>query len=180
MARLYALLGTAHGLGKPIVDAIPGMTYSTGSVEFKRNGKSLVCLLLDVAKDYDLGPDSAAPSKKWDVWLLVADSGADALPDGTETVESRKWLKRVYRHLHRRAATHPTYLFGPYSLKQAKENWPATVKALLNEKTYDEDGNVNGTTDNWGYPSLLGDDLDACAEEDYRPSQGDIDNDVDD
>jgi len=165
MARLYALLGTAHGLGQAIVNAIPGMTYHAGGirgqrVEFRRNGKRLVCLLLDVAKDYDLGPVSASPAGDWDVWLLVADSRNDS--------EADKWLPRVYRHLRRRGDANPGYLFGPVSLKEAKGRWPAKVADLL------EDG-----AGNWAYPSLAGDSLDACAEEDYRPSQSDIDNDVD-
>jgi hypothetical protein len=163
--RFYALCATANGMGASIVDAIPNCAYIPAGQDgrlrrlvFTRDDLEIHVLLFSVTRDYDLGPASAAPSGKWDIWVMVADDMGH--PQG------KKWLARALRHLRKHGEADE--VFGPFSFAELLDRWPDRAAALLMK-----DGE-------WSFPHLMGDRLGECAKVDYRPTADDIQNDIDD
>lgn len=185
MSRPTAILAVADGKAAQVINNIPGLEYVSPDgqrfqhprLNYERAGVVIELIVQRVANNVTLPWTSAATSGKWDVYLLTADPGAC----GREAVKDDggwRWLTRAFRRLRQLSADHPTYMRGPWSLAHLLEAYPAKAAELLKTEVLDAEGNPTGELA-WSFPLLAGDTPAGLLAVDYRPTQEDIDGDID-
>lgn len=184
--RPSAIIAIADGKAAQILNTIPGLSYipeghphGPPRLRYERAGKQIEVMLMQAEgwNNVTLPWTSAGTSGKWDIYLLVAEPGSIGRP-AVDDDAGYLWLTRAFRKLEALAAANPTYLRGPWSLAKLIEAYPAKAQELLQEPVLDAEGEPTGQFV-WRFPTLAGDTFEGFLAVDYRPSQADIDGDVD-
>lgn len=181
--RPTCILAVADGKAKQVIDSLnlelvlPIHPFVNKRIRYERNRITIECIVFNLAQNISLPWQSAGASGDWDIFLLVADPGAlgsaAVADDG-----GYRWLTRIFRKLRQLSDIHPTYLRGPWSLQQLIDNYPAKAEQLFKTDVLDENEQPTGERV-WNIPMLAGDSITSLLAIDYRPSQQEIDEDID-
>lgn len=169
------VLAIADGKAQQVINAIPGLAllpiehpYCQRRLTYQRNGKLIVLLVNPLRLNVSLPWQSAGNSGDWDIVQLTGDPGSVG-DDATEDDSGGQWVRRAYRKLRRLSDANPTYLRGPWTMQQLRDQYPAKAAELL-------DGDEES-------PSpvclLAGSTREAAEVWEYSPTQQEIDNDTD-
>lgn len=110
----------------------------------------------------------------WMVYQLIADPGSIG-PEATKDNDEGQWITRSYRVLKKLADD--INLSGPWTIDHFEEDHPEAISVVLMGTIDDTGKAIPGVTDS--FPLLVGSTYSNAREFSYRPTQREIDDDID-
>jgi len=169
--RVPFVLALAEGMGKAILGAMDSVAFVAGGTDRRIHYDRVICTRAGVdygfmvhrlASGLALAASSAAPSGRWDAWILIPES-----QDWRVGPAALRLLRRVVLGPRNENGDGAPYLAGPWGLPELARRFPAFAEAKL-KPTIDEIGTKGAFYCPhifWGDPAP-----ETVAETDYAPA----------